>query len=80
MRAFPNKLIVTTITQENKWGYEDKDAAKLGKLAFPWKGKIEDEQVSLKKGDEVFYQYGNNVKIEGEEFTLVSPSNLICQK
>lgn len=80
MRAFNNKLIIEPVKQENYLNYEDKEEVKLGKLAFPFKGKIEDEVVELKKGDEVYYQYGNNIKIEGEEYVLVSLNNLVCQK
>lgn len=80
MKAFNSKVILTPIKQENDWGYEDKDAAKLGKLAFPFKGKIEDEVVEIEKGTEVYYQYGTNIKLEGEDYVLVSLANLICQK
>lgn len=76
MRLFNQKLLVKEIKTENKWNYEDKEEVKHGIVSFAFKG----ENVELKRDDEVFYQYGNNVKIEGNEFVLVSESNLIAQK
>ena len=77
MKAFSNKVIVKEIKPETVWlGYEDKDAAKLGKVCFSFEG----EKIKLKAEDEVYYQYGTSVKIDKEDYILVSESNLICQK
>ncbi len=80
MKPFMNKLILRPVKTENKWDYEDKDEVKLGELAYPFKGKIDDEIVEIDEKEQVFYQYGTKVKIDGEEFELVSVSNLILQK
>ena len=80
MKTFNTKIILTPIEQENQWGYQDKESAKLGRVHFPFKGKVEDQTIEFKKGDEVYYQYGNEVTIEGTKLVLVNPSNLICQK
>ena len=78
MKTF--KLLLKPIKKEDVYGYVDKDEVKFGIVAFPLKGKIEDEEVNFKKGDEVAYQYGTNVKLDGEELVLTSLSNLIWQK
>jgi len=78
MKVF--KLILKEIKEENKWGIEDKDAVKLGEVAFPFKGKTDDTEFDLKKGDQVYYQYGTNTKLDGEEYVLVSLTSLVCQK
>ena len=80
MKVFNNKLILKEIKEENKWGVTDKDALKRGLVAFPFMGKIEDEAIELKKNDEVYYQYGNAIKLDGVDYILVSANNLICQK
>lgn len=75
------KLLLKEIKPESEWpGYEDKDAVKLGKVAFPFKGKTDDTDFDLKKGDEVYYQYGTTVKLEGQDYILVSLTSLVCQK
>ena len=74
------KLMVREVKQEDAFGYVDKDAVKLGTVAFPFKGKTDDYDFNLKKGDKVYFQYGNPVKLDGEEYTLVSLTNLVCQK
>ncbi len=74
------KLLVKEVKQENDWGTTDKDAIKMGKVAFSFKGKTDDTDFDLKKGDEVMYQYGTLIKIDGEEYQLVSLTSLICQK
>ena len=79
MKCF--KLLLKEVKpEEGIGGYVDKDAVKLGHVHIPIKGKIEDEEVSFKKGDEVAYQYGNKVTLEGEELMLVNLSNIIWQK
>lgn len=78
MRYF--KLLLKEIKEENKWGTLDKDAIKRGKVAFSFKGKTDDTEFDLKKGDEVYYQYGTATKLDGEEYVLVSLTSLICQK
>lgn len=71
------KLLITEIKQETVWeGYEDKEAAKVGKVAFDFKG----EDLEIKKGTEVYYQYGNKTKIDGTEFIIVSERDVLCQK
>lgn len=78
MRAF--KLLVKEIEQNDEWGQVDKDAVKVGDVAFDFKGKIDDEWVEFKKGDKIYYQYGNPAKLEGEEYVLVSLNSLVWQK
>ena len=78
MKTF--KLLLKEVQQENSWGYQDKDAVKLGLVAFPFKGKTDDYDFDLKKGDEVYYQYGTNVKLKGEDYVLVSLTSLVAQK
>lgn len=74
MKVF--KLLLKSNKQENNWNYEDKDEVKSGVVAFPFKG----EEHELKKGAEIYYQYGQNIKIKGEEYILVNESNIICQE
>lgn len=78
MKTF--KLLLKEIKQENNWGYQDKDAIKLGLVAFPFKGKTDDYDFDLKKGDTIYYQYGTNVKFNGEDYVLVSLTSLVAQK
>jgi len=78
MKAF--KILLKEIKQENTWGYQDKDEVKLGEVAFPFKGKLEDEEITLKKGDKVYYQYGNPAKLDGEDYILISLNSLVCLK
>ena len=78
MKTF--KLILKEIKQENKWGVENKDSVKYGKVAFPFKGKTDDYDFDLKKNDEVCYQYGTPINMDGEEYVLVSLTSLVCQK
>ena len=78
MKTF--KLLLKEIKQENTWGYKDKDAIKLGLVAFPFKGKTDDYDFDLKKSDEVLYQYGTKVILDGEEYILVSLTSLVAQK
>ena len=74
------KLLLKEVKQENKWGYDPKEEVKLGLVAFPFKGKTDDYEFDLKKGDSVYYQYGTHVKIDDEDYILVSLTSLICQK
>lgn len=74
------KLLLKAVEEENAWGYQDKDAIKLGKVAFPFKGKTDDYDFDLKKGDQVYYQYGTNCKLNGEEYILVSLTSLVALK
>lgn len=78
MRAF--KLILKEIKQEDKWGVENKDAVKLGEIAFDFKGKLDDEVVEFKKGEQIYYQYGNPATLDSEEYVLVNLSSLVWQK
>jgi co-chaperonin GroES (HSP10) len=78
MRTF--KLLLKEIKDENKWGVQDKDAIKRGIVAFNFKGKTDDYDFDLKKGEEVYYQYGTQAKLDGEEYVLVSLTSLVCQK
>ncbi len=79
MRVY--KLLLKDIKQETKWeGYEDKEAVKLGEVAFDFKGKTDDTEYDLKKGDKVYYQYGTPIKLEDQEYVLTSLTSLICQK
>lgn len=80
MKLLNNKLLLTKIVIGNRWGYEDKDEVKCGKLAFDFTGKDDGEVVTLKKGTEVYYQYGSDIKLEGEEYVLVNLSNVVCLK
>jgi co-chaperonin GroES (HSP10) len=74
------KLLLKEIKEENKWGYQDKDEVKRGLVAFPFKGKTDDYDFDLKKGDEVYYQYGTACKLDGVDYQLVSLTQLVCQK
>lgn len=76
------KLLLKEIKEENQWGQTDKEAVKRGTVAFSFKGKTDDTDYDLKKGDEVMYQYeyGTTIKIDNEEYQLVSLTSLICQK
>ena len=78
MKTF--KLLLREIKEENEWNYEDKDTVKRGKVVFPFKGKTDDYEFDLKKEDEVYYQYGTSVKLDGETYQLVSLTSLVCQK
>jgi len=78
MRTF--KLLLKEIKEENKWGYQDKDEVKTGEVAYPFKGKTDDYEFDLKKGDIVCYQYGTPVKLDGQELILVSLTSLVCLK
>lgn len=79
MRCF--KILLKEVKQENSFGdYNDKDEVKLGEVAFPFRGKLEDEEVSLKKGDKVYYQYGNAAKLDGVDYVLISLNSLVCLK
>ena len=74
------KLLLKEIKEDNAWGYQDKDSIKRGLVAFPFKGKTDDYDFDLKKGDEVYFQYGTNAKLDGNEYILVSLTSLVCQK
>ena len=77
MRAY--KLLLKEIEQPilNDYGYVDKDAIKLGEVAVDFKGKTDDYDFDFKKGDKVYYQYGNKGVLNGEELILVSLTNLV---
>ena len=49
-------------------------------MAFPFKGKLDDEEVEFKKDDEIYYQYGTPAKLDGEDYILVSLTSLVWQK
>lgn len=74
------KLLLKEIKEENQWGYDDKEAVKLGKVAFAFKGKTDDTDFDLKEGEEVYYQHGTKCKLNGEEYVLVSLTQLVCSK
>lgn len=78
MKAF--KLLLKEVPQEITWEGKKEDEIKLGKVAFPFKGKLDDEVIELKKGDEIYYQYGNPAKLDGEDYVLVSLNSLVWQK
>lgn len=78
MRSY--KLLLKEIKRESEWDYQDKDEVKLGEVAFDFKGKLDDEVIELKKGNQVYFQYGSPAKLEGEEYTLASLNSLVWQK
>lgn len=78
MRAF--KILLKEIKQSEWEGAENKDEVKLGEVAFPFKGKLEDETITLKKGDKVYFQYGNPARLDGEDYILISLNSLVCLK
>lgn len=79
MKTF--KLLLKEIKSESTFGdYINKDEVKHGKVAFPFKGKTDDYDFDLKKGDEVYYQYGTDCVLNGEKYVLVSLTSLVCQK
>jgi|SRR3989344_651208 len=59
---------------------EDK-GAKKGKVVAVGEGRYEDGKripVSVSVGDTVLFQWGDQVKISGEEYHIVSESNIIA--
>lgn len=79
MRCF--KILLKEVKSPSSFGdYHDKDEVKLGEVAFPFKGTWEDEEISLKKGDKVYYQYGNAAKLDGEDYVIISLNSLVCIK
>lgn len=79
MRCF--KILLKTVKKEDTFGdYYDKDEVKLGEVAFDFKGKLEDEEISLKKGDQVYYQYGNPAKLDGMDYVVISLNSIVCLK
>lgn len=74
------KLLLKEIKDEDSFGYQEKDAVKRGTVAFSFKGKTDDTDYNLKEGDEVMFQHGTPLKIDGGEYQLVSLTSLICQK
>lgn len=55
------------------------ESLKRGEVVAVGKGKyIDDELVALdvKKGEMVLYSWGDEIKVDGEEFVLVSESNI----
>lgn len=75
MRSY--KLLLKEINQENEWDYQDKDQVKLGEVVFDFKGKLDDEEIELKKGHKLYYQYGNSAKLNGEDYILISTNSLV---
>jgi CobQ-like glutamine amidotransferase family enzyme len=58
------------------------ESTKRGKVVAIGEGKIEDGKkipVSVSVGDVVIYQWGDKMKIGGEEFTLVKDSEIIAK-
>jgi co-chaperonin GroES (HSP10) len=80
MRLFNNRLLLTAKEKKQAWDGLKDESVKLGTVAFPFDGKVEEETVSLAKGDEVYYQYGTNIRLDDEEYVLVRISDLVCQK
>ena len=79
MKLFNSKILLLEIKPKQKEGaiiFEDKDEVKLGEVALNFKG----EDIELKKGDKVYYQYGSKGVIEGTEYIIVREGDLICQK
>lgn len=59
---------------------EEKNS-KIGKIVAVGEGKYEDGKlvpVKVKAGDEVIFQWGDKVKIEGEEYYIVRESELLA--
>ena len=80
MKLFNNRLLLTPIDEEKQWEGLKDESVKLGKLAFPFSGKSEDEEIELNEGDEIYYQYGTNVHIGGQDYILVRLSEIVCLK
>lgn len=79
MKNLNNKVILKEIKPKHEANaiiYEDKDEIKVGEVYLAYNG----EKIKLGKGDKVYYQYGQEAKLEGVEVILVSESNLLCQK
>ncbi len=74
------KLLLKEIIQKDEFGYEDKESVPCGIVAFDFKGKTDDTEFDLKKGEKVFYQHGTKIKLESKEYILVSLTSLICPK
>lgn len=58
------------------------ESTKRGKVVAIGEGKVEDGKkipVSVSVGDVVIYQWGDKMKIDGEEFTLVKDSEIIAK-
>jgi hypothetical protein len=75
MRTY--KLLLREIDQKDKWGTEDKDAIKLGEVAYPFKGKVDDELLEFEAGQKLYFQYGTKGVFNGEELTLVSLNSIV---
>ena len=55
--------------------------AKRGKIVAVGEGKYEDGKLvpmSVKKGDEILFSWGDEIKINGEEYQIVSESSILA--
>ncbi len=67
-------IIIPVTVSEDKGG-------KRGKVVAIGEGKYEDGKlipVSVKVGDEVLFQWGDRVKVDGEEYYIVKESELLA--
>lgn len=56
-----------------------KEKAKRGEVIAVGTGKYVDgkrQPLEVKKGDQVLYSWGDEIKVDGEEYVLVSESNI----
>jgi len=77
MRCF--KLILKDIKQKTPWE-GTKDEVKLGEVQFPIELTLDDQPIKLKKGDQIYYQYGSPAVIDGQDYILVGVNSIVCQK
>lgn len=77
MKLLNNKIILKEINPTSTGiPYVDKEEVKTAEVVYD----VSCEKVTLTKGDVVYYQYGNSIKLDGVEYILVNEGNLLCLK
>ncbi len=73
-RKTASGIIIPITVNEDKGG-------KVGEVLAIGSGRIEDGKlipISIKVGDKVLFQWGDKVKIEGEEYYIVKESEVLA--
>jgi chaperonin GroES len=84
-----DRVLVEELKQEAKTAsgiilpdsYKDDRGMKEGKVIAVGPGRIIDGEmipVAVKKGDKVFFQWGDELKIGGKEYHLVNESSIVA--